>query len=239
MYVVDAESEGQIGFLVAQELAKTHHPRAVLPIISRTEVSRRDPAFRNPTKPVGSYYTANEAKRLRAQNGWTMREDRRRGGWRRVVPSPRPLKWLEGNAVRAAMDAGLGSRCVFVVTGGGGIPVVRSRGGRWQGVDAVIDKDRSAALVALQLGASTLAIVTDVPGAAVGFGTSRQRWLGRTTTKELESCLKAGEFGVGSMRPKVSAVLEFLKGGGRRAVITDIPSLRAALAGRAGTRVAR
>ena len=110
--------------------------------------------------------------------------------------------------------------------------------GSWKGVDAVIDKDRSAALVALQLGASTLAIVTDVPGAAVGFGTRHQRWLGRTTRRELESHLKAGEFAEGSMRPKVGAILDFLKGGGARAVITDIPSLGRALAGRAGTRVA-
>jgi carbamate kinase len=243
MYVAGAETEGQIGFLVAQELSaaltNVHHPRTVIPIVSRTEVSRRDPAFRSPTKPVGRFYSAREAKRHRIENGWTMHEDRRRGGWRRVVPSPRPLKWLEGDAVRAALDAGLGSRCVFVVTGGGGIPVVRGRGGHWQGVDAVIDKDRSAALVARQLGASTLAIVTDVPGAAVGFGTSRERWLGRTTPEDLESYLRAGEFGDGTMGPKVSAVLEFMNGGGHRAVITDIASLQAALDGRAGTSVGR
>jgi carbamate kinase len=241
MYVIGAESEGQIGFLIAQELEaalrRVRRPRAVIPIVSRTEVSRRDAAFRSPTKPVGRFYSAKEAKQLQKVNGWTLREDRRRGGWRRVVPSPRPIKWLEGDAVRAALDAGLGSRCVFVVTGGGGIPVVRGRGGHFEGVDAVIDKDRTAAVVARQLAASTLVIVTDVRGAAVGFGTSRQRWLGATTAKELDSYVRAGEFDVGSMGPKVTAVLEFLRNGGRRAVITDIASLPRAISGRAGTRV--
>jgi carbamate kinase len=242
MYVAGAESEGQIGFLIAQELStalkRIRHPRVILPIISRTEVSRRDPAFRNPTKPVGGFYSAQDAEHLRVANGWSMHEDARRGGWRRLVPSPKPLRWLEGDAIRAALDTGLGSRCVFVVTGGGGVPVASRRGGSWEGVDAVIDKDRTAALVARQLGASTLAIVTDVPGAAVGFGTPGQRWLGQTTTRELKDHLNAGEFGVGSMRPKVAAILDFLSQGGERAVISDVPSLTAALAGRAGTRVA-
>jgi carbamate kinase len=241
MYVIGAESEGQIGFLIAQELtaalARARQPRTIVSIISRTEVSRRDPAFRAPSKPVGRFYSAPEAERLRVQNHWTLREDRRRGGWRRVVPSPRSVRWLEGDAVRAALDADLGSRCVFVVTGGGGVPVVRGRGGHWVGVDAVIDKDRTAALVARQLAAATLAIVTDVPGAAVGFGTAHERWLGATTVRELGSYLRAGEFDEGSMGPKVTAVLEFLKGGGRRAIITDIASLPEALENRAGTRI--
>jgi carbamate kinase len=242
MYVADAESEGQIGFLIAQELsaalARIRRPRVVLPVISRTEVSARDPAFRRPTKPVGAFYTASDARRLKAANGWAMREDTHRGGWRRVVPSPTPVKWLEGAVIRAALDKGLGRSCVFVVSGGGGVPVVPRPGGLWSGVDAVIDKDRSAALVARQLGASTLAIVTDVRGAAVGFGTPQQRWLGKTTRRQLESYLKAGEFGVGSMAPKVASVVEFVRRGGKRAIITDIPSLSEALAGRAGTWIA-
>jgi carbamate kinase len=241
MYVVGAESEGQIGFLVAQELAtalaKVRCPRTVIPIVSRTEVSLRDPAFRAPSKPVGSFYSAAEAKRLRLRNHWTLREDRHRGGWRRVVPSPEPVKWLEGDAVRAALDAGLGSRCVFVVTGGGGVPVARGRNGHWQGVDAVIDKDRAAALVGETLAVETLAIVTDVPGAAVGYSSAHPRWLGEVSLAELVRYWRSGEFAEGSMGPKVEAGVRFLRRGGRRFVITNTASLPDALAGRAGTRV--
>ncbi len=241
MYVAGAESEGQIGFLIAQELsaslARAGVPRSVVPVVSRTEVDRQDPAFRRPDKPVGRFYSAAEARRLQHRAGWTLRPDVRRGGWRRVVPSPIPQRWLEGDTVRRALDAGLGARTVFVVSGGGGVPVVRDRAGRWTGVDAVIDKDRAAALVARRLDCETLVIVTDVRGAAVGFGTPRERWLGEVAASDLQKYLEAGEFAEGSMAPKVEAVLQFVRDGGRRAVISDIPSLPRALNGRAGTRV--
>jgi carbamate kinase len=240
MHVLDAETQGQIGYLIAQELGaeldRRGHPRTVLAVLSRTEVSAHDPAFRRPTKPVGRFYRGPDARRLARAHGWTLREDRARGGWRRVVPSPRPLRWLEGPAVAALLDRGAGDRCVFVVTGGGGIPVVR-RGRRWTGVEAVIDKDLGAALVARTLGADTLAIVTDVRGAAIGFGTGRPRWLGAVSRPELERYWKRGEFGEGSMAPKVEAGLRFLAAGGRRFIICDIRSLPAALRGNAGTRV--
>jgi len=240
LHVVGAETEGQLGYLIAQELGaalrRAGIARTVLPIVSRTEVSARDPAFRAPSKPVGRFYSAAEAKKWHRTLGWTLREDPRRGGWRRLVPSPRPLRWLEGDAVRSMLDAGFGARCVFVVTGGGGIPVVRRRGG-WEGVDAVIDKDRTAALAARQLDVDTLAIVTDVPGAALGFGTDHQRWLGRVSLDELARSWRRGEFEDGSMGPKVEAGIRFLRSGGRSFLITDIGSLPSALAGRAGTRV--
>ncbi len=241
MFVLDAESEGQVGYLIASELSaaldRAGAPRSVLPLVCRTEVDPRDPAFRIPDKPVGRYYTRADADRLRRSRGWTLREDAVRGGWRRVVPSPRPRRWLEAPAVRAALDAGLGRRCVFVVTGGGGVPVVREARGRYRGVDAVIDKDRAAALAARALGCGTLVIVTDVPGAAVAFGTPSARWLGEVSAGELDRRRRAGEFGAGTMAPKVEAVLDFVRHGGRRAIITDIGSLGRALEGRAGTRV--
>ncbi len=241
MHVLDAESEGQIGYLVALELEAELRRRrlahTVVAMIGRTEVSARDPAFRHPTKPVGRFYPERDARRLARGEGWVMRPDPQRGGWRRVVPSPRPRRWLEGPGVRRMLDAGLGSQLVPVVTGGGGIPVVRDRSGRYRGVDAVIDKDRTAALVALELGADTLAIVTDVPAAAVGFGSAHPRWLGEVGAAEMAGYLARGEFGEGSMAPKIEAGLDFLRGGGGRFVVTDIPSLPAALAGRAGTRV--
>jgi carbamate kinase len=242
MHALDAETEGQLGYLIAGELdaalRRAGRARIVVPIISRTEVSPRDPAFRRPTKPVGRFYSAEEARALERTQGWTMREDVHRGGWRRVVPSPQPRRWVEGPAVEAMMDAGLGSRCVFVVTGGGGIPVVR-RGAGWVGVDAVIDKDRGAAMVARTLHVDTLVIVTDVPGAAIGFDGEHPRWLGQVTARELSAYWRRGEFAEGSMGPKVEAGLRFLSAGGRSFVITDLGSLPAALAGSAGTRVER
>jgi carbamate kinase len=240
LYVLGAETEGQIGFLIAQELGAALRPsgRSVVPIVSRSEVDPRDPAFRNPTKPVGRFYPRAEADRLRRRLGWTVREDAARGGWRRVVPSPNPLRWLEGPAVRAMLEAGLGRVIVPVVLGGGGTPVVRRRG-RWEGVDAVIDKDLAAALAAHHLRADTLAIVTDVPGAAVGFATAHPQWLGKVSLRTLAAYARGGEFAAGSMGPKVEAGLRFLRGGGRRFVITDPSSLADALRDRAGTRVTR
>ncbi len=239
MFVAGAESEGQTGFLVAQELSRALTragvPRIVVPVVCRTEVAASDPAFRAPSKPVGRFYTAAEARRHRAAEGWVLRQDRARGGWRRVVPSPRPRRWLEGPAVRSALDLGLGRSCVFVVTGGGGVPVLRRPDGSYAGVDAVIDKDRAAALVARELGCAMLVIVTDVPGAAVGFGRPGRRWLRDISADDLRRFLRAGEFGAGSMGPKVEAVLDFVEHGGRVAVITDLPSLSRALEGRAGT----
>jgi carbamate kinase len=240
LHVLGAETEGQLGFLIAQELEgelrRRGIARTVLPIVSRVEVRPGDPAFRTPTKPVGQFYSARAAREFARRLGWTVREDPSRGGWRRLVPSPRPCRWLEGPSVRRMLDAGFGATTVPVVTGGGGIPVVR-RGNRWEGVDAVIDKDRAAALVGTTLGATTLAIVTDVPGAALGFRSGRPEWLGRVGFDELQRYWRRGEFAEGSMGPKVEAGLRFLREGGRRFTISDVAHLPAALAGRAGTRV--
>lgn len=241
MDVLGAETQGQIGYLIQTELtpalAKRKVRRSVLTVISRTEVSATDPAFAHPTKPVGRYYPEDEARLLRKQYGWTMQYDGARGGWRRLVPSPRPVRWLEGDTVRLLLESGRGSDWIPVVSGGGGIPVVRRADGAYEGVEAVIDKDLAASLVARQLGLHTLAIVTDVPGAAVSFGKRGERWLGKISRDELADYSKRGEFAEGSMGPKVTAGLEFLDGGGRRFVITDIPSLARALRGEAGTRV--
>ena len=243
MHVLGAETQGQIGYLIQQELTaaleRAKVPRVVVTLVTRIEVSARDPAFKRPTKPVGRYYDETEARILRKREGWELIFDGPRGGWRRVVPSPRPVRWVEAAAVQQLIRSGWGERCVPILAGGGGIPVVARGGGRYEGVDAVIDKDLTAALVATELAVEVLAIVTDVSGVAIGFGKPWERWLGETTPDELRAALDRGEFGLGSMAPKVAAGLSFLEHGGRRFVITDTPSLARALRGEAGTRAQR
>jgi len=240
--VLGAETQGQIGYLIQTELTRAlrqaHVARSVLTVVSRTEVRANDPAFRHPSKPVGRFYTEAEARLLRKEHGWVLVHDVARGGWRRLVPSPKPVRWLEGHVVRQLLNAGLGTRWIPIVAGGGGIPVVRRSNDAYEGVEAVVDKDLAAALVATELGVERLAIVTDVPGAAVDFGRSGERWLGKVGRAELTRLWKNGEFAEGSMGPKVEAGLDFLRHGGRQFIITDIPSLPRALRGEAGTRVA-
>lgn len=238
--VLGAETQGQIGYLIQSELGPAlsarHVARSVLTVVSRTEVRPTDPAFRHPSKPVGRYYHEAEARLLRKRYGWSMVEDRARGGWRRLVPSPRPVRWLEGPAVRELLSSAA-DRWVPVVSGGGGIPVVRARRGRFEGVEAVIDKDLAASLVARELELETFAVVTDVPGAAVAFGRTGERWLREVSREALQTLYDRGEFAEGSMEPKISAGLEFLRDGGQRFVVCDIPSLARALKGEAGTQV--
>jgi len=241
MDVLGAETQGQIGYLIQQELTaalvEAAAPRTVLAFVSRTLVARRDPAFRHPTKPVGRYYTESEARTLRKREGWQMVYDGARGGWRRVVPSPRPLRWVEGESLQKLLPRSWGRHIVPVVTGGGGIPVIEKRRGHFEGIEAVIDKDRTAALVAHAFNADTLVILTDVPAAAIGFGRSWEKWLGAVSISEMQTYLDRGEFGEGSMAPKVEASLAFLRSGGRRAIITDGPSLGRAIRDETGTRI--
>lgn len=241
MDVLGAETQGQIGYLIEQELTaalvRAKVPRTVLTLVSRTVVSRRDRAFTHPEKPVGRYYTEAEARTLRKREGWQMAYDGARGGWRRVVPSPEPVRWIEGEGLRQLLPRGWGAHVVPVVTGGGGVPVVEKGKGIYEGVEAVIDKDRTAALVATSMDADTLVILTDVPAAAIGFGKPWEKWLGEVRASEMEMYLQRREFGEGSMGPKVEASLAFLRSGGRRAIITDPPSLGRAMRNETGTRI--
>lgn len=239
--VLGAESQGEIGYLIALELeaalVRDRQPRTVLCFPTRMVVDPKDPAFASPTKPVGRYYTEAEANLLRKNRGWKLERDSARGGWRRLVPSPRPLRWVEQETFREWLARRRPDASIPVVAGGGGVPVVERSGGRLEGVEAVIDKDLAAALVATAVGARRLAILTDVPGVAVGFHKPWERWLGEVSASELRAHLGRGEFGSGSMAPKVEAALGFLAGGGKEATIGDIAGLPRALRGEGGTRV--
>lgn len=239
--VLVAESQAQIGYLIASELTpelrRAGAPRTVLAFPSRMVVSATDPAFGHPDKPIGPYYSEAQSRLLRKNRGWTLLADAARGGYRRVVPSPRPVVWVEAAAFRRLVDSRAADLLVPIVAGGGGIPVLDRGGGRYEGVEAVIDKDRSAALVGRALDVRQLVILTDVPEVRVGFRRPFERPLGEVGAKELRGYLDHGEFGPGTMAPKIEAALDFVAGGGRSVLITDFAHLIEGLAGRAGTRI--
>jgi carbamate kinase len=222
-----AQTQATLGFLIVTALERRVAPRLVSTVVTRVLVDAADPAWGRPTKPIGRYVSeAEAAERIAAGETW---EDRGRRGWRRVVPSPRPLEILDRGTVEALIAEG----AIVVAAGGGGIPMVREDG-RLRGVEAVLDKDLTAALLARTVAADCLLIATDVEAAAVGFGTERQEWLGAVERERLRALLEAGEFGGGSMGPKVEAALAF-EG---RSVITSLERLREGVEGTAGTRVA-
>jgi carbamate kinase len=227
-----AQTQGTIGAMLINEveraLASRGERRRVAALVTRTLVDPRDPGFSRPTKPIGRYLTAAEAEVMIAHDQtW---QDRGERGWRRVVASPDPIEVLDADAVGALAGAGY----VVVAAGGGGIPVVRD-GDTVRGVEAVIDKDLTAAVLASAVGAEVLVIATDVDAVALGYGTPAQRALGPTTVAELRRYAAAGQFASGSMAPKVEAVCRFVEAGGRQAVITSLDRIADGVAGRAGT----
>ena len=229
--VLGAMTQGEIGYLLQQALSAVDPSLPTATILTRVVVAADDPAFAAPpTKPIGPFYGREDADRLAAERGWTMAEDAGRG-WRRTVPSPRPLRVLEVEHVRRLIDGGT----LVIAGGGGGIPVV-SRDGALAGVDAVIDKDRCAAELALAVGADRLVLLTGVRRVALGFGTRDQRDARRLTVGDALRHLHHGEFPAGSMGPKVEAAARFARAGGT-ALITDAAHLAAAVRGRDGTAI--
>jgi carbamate kinase len=228
-----AQTQGTLGMTILDALdwalTAVDAERPVAALVTRTLVDRDDPGFTHPTKPVGRYVDRDQAQRMIGFG--QLWEDRGERGWRRVVASPEPVEVLDVEAARTLLDAGH----VVVAAGGGGIPVVREPDGRLRGVEAVIDKDLTAALLATTLDIDVLVIATDVDHAAVGFGTARQRDLGRVSFLELRALADAGEFASGSMGPKVEAVSRFVAAGGRRGVITSLTHIADGVAGDHGT----
>ena len=228
-----AQTQGTLGFVLMDaleaELAGRGIDRRTAAVVTRALVDAADSGFTTPTKPIGRFLPADEAAVL-MEHGEVW-EDRGEKGWRRVVASPEPLEILDAPAVRALVDAGF----VVIANGGGGIPVVRDADGRLRGVEAVIDKDLGAALLAQTVDADVLVIGTDVPNAVLRFGTPEAESLGTVTVAELRGHAAEGHFASGSMGPKVDAACRFVEQGGSRAVITDLENLTAAINGDAGT----
>jgi carbamate kinase len=229
----DAQTQATLGFLIINALEYALRQRGVdrhvSAVVTRTLVDADDPGFANPVKPIGRYVSAEEARSL-IEHGqtWT---DFGTKGWRRVVASPEPLEIIDAATVLALVQAGF----IVVAAGGGGIPVVREPSGRVRGVEAVVDKDLAAALLARTVGADLLVVATDVEGAMVDFGTPHQRLLGRVSADELRAHAAAGQFAAGSMGPKAEAVLRFVAAGGRRAVITTLDRIAYAVHEDVGT----
>lgn len=233
-----ADLQGAIGYMFDRALRNEFRRRGIgrrpVAVVTQTLVDRDDPAFAAPTKPIGSHFDEATARRLAAEQGWTVREDAGRG-WRRVVPSPLPRRIVELDEIRFLAGAGY----LVIACGGGGIPVIEDTRGDLVGVEAVIDKDLASSLLARDLGADLLLVSTGVEKVAIHFNTPQQRWLDRITLEEARRLLAANHFDPGSMGPKICALIEFLEGGGAEGLVTNPPNLGRALAGETGTRIVR
>jgi carbamate kinase len=231
--VLGAETQGQIGYLLAQALndafLERGHPRDIAVVVTRTVVRADDPAFGNPTKPVGPIYDEATAREQAAARGWNIAPDGK--SWRRVVPSPLPLRIVESAAIRSLVESGV----LVVASGGGGIPVVEREGGRLDGVEAVIDKDLAAVVLARSVNADGLVLLSDVDAVYRRWGTPRQEPILRLSFDEAMEGLAAGAWPAGSMAPKVRACAEFVKGGGRFAAIGALENAVAIVKGSSGT----
>ncbi len=233
--VCGADAEGAIGYALQQNLGNVFKrldiEKSVVTLITQTVVSADDPAFSRPSKTIGSFMTAKEAERHRAKEGWQVREDAGRG-WRRIVPSPRPLRIVEADAIEKLLAAGV----VTISAGGGGIPVVSDENGILRGVAAVIDKDLAAALLARAVGAELLLISTTVEKVALNWGKPEQQSIDRMTLEEAKQRQAEGiHFDPGSMGPKIQAVIDYLEAGGQRAIVTNPENVPRALEGKTGT----
>lgn len=233
--LIVADTQGSIGYMLQQALDNALRRRGInrtiLTVVTQVLVDSHDPAFQHPTKPIGGFMSEDDARRYEA-DGWQVMEDAGRG-WRRVIASPRPLAIHEINPIKALMM----SNYVVIACGGGGIPVIRNEHGSLRGVAAVIDKDRASSLLARELRADLFVISTGVEKVALNFGKPDQRDLDEMTLAEAQQYMAEGHFGVGSMKPKIEAAIDFVQMGGPCAIITDPPNLARALRGETGTRI--
>jgi len=231
--LIVADTQGSIGYMLQQtldnEFKRRGLPKMALTLVTQVLVDPNDPAFQNPSKPIGRFLSREEAEKFAAE-GWHVVEDAGRG-WRRVVPSPEPIEIIEEHAIRDAVRQGW----VVIAVGGGGIPVVRNAKGELRGVAAVIDKDRASGLLAIRIHADLFLIATAVPKVALNFGKPNQVDLDRMTVSEAKRYMAEGHFARGSMLPKVQATVRYVEVTGNPAIITDLASMAEAVQGKAGT----
>jgi carbamate kinase len=229
-----ADSQGAIGYMFQRALHNEFKRRGMkkeaATVVTQTVVDRNDPAFEKPSKPIGTFMEEAEAQSRAEKDGWTVVEDAGRG-WRRVVPSPRPIRIVEAAAINNLIKAGFS----VVGVGGGGIPVIEDENGDLQGVEAVIDKDFGSALLAKMINADLFVISTAVEKVALNFNTPDQEWLDEMTVAEAKRYIEEGHFAPGSMLPKIQAIVQFLENGGKKALITDPEHISEALEGKTGT----
>ena len=229
-----AQTEGSMGFMLQNQirnrLNEEQLAKEVVTVLTEVEVGRDDPAFENPSKPVGPYFTAYRANLLMQEQGWQMVEDAGRG-WRKVVASPPPKRILDVGVVKRLIDSG----AVVVAAGGGGIPVYQDVGGYFRGVEAVIDKDYTAALLAKELDADLFIVLTQVAQVAENFGRPNQRWLAEISVARAKEMLEHNQFPPGSMGPKIRSAIDFVERTGKEVLITDAEHLKDALARTSGT----
>lgn len=229
-----ADTQGAIGYMFQQALYNEFLSRGIekqaATVVTQVLVDKDDPAFENPSKPIGSFMDEDVAKKQADSEGWTVVEDAGRG-WRRVVPSPRPLRIVQAEAIQTLVKSGF----VVIGVGGGGIPVIEDKDGNLVGVEAVIDKDFASALLATSLRVDLFVISTAVEKVALNFNKPDQKWLDRMTVSEARRYLEEGHFAKGSMEPKIQAILGYLESGGQRALITNPENIEHALEGQTGT----
>jgi len=239
LHVLGAMTQGQIGYMIQQTLINMLRReginKPVVTIITQVLVDRKDPAFKNPTKPIGPFYTREEAEKLIKERGYIIRKVKPSGErvYRRVVPSPEPLAIVEGETIRSIVDLG----AIVIASGGGGIPVVINENGELEGVDAVIDKDLAGEKLAEAVKADILLILTDVEKVKLNYGKPNEKDIDSMSVDEALKYYEEGHFPPGSMGPKVLACVRFLKWGGRKAIITSIDKALEALDGKTGTHI--
>ena len=234
--IIVADLQGGMGYMIEQslqnELNRRGIKRSVTTVVTQVIVDKNDPSILNPTKFVGPFYTREEVEKLRKERGWIIKEDPGRG-YRRVVPSPHPLEIVEKEVIKTLFGAGL----IVIASGGGGIPVYRREEGTLEGIDGVIDKDRTAAVLARDVGAEELINLTAVEKVALNFRKENQIDLDKLTVREAKRYLAEGHFPPGSMGPKIESAIDFLESGGKRVIITSVEKLVEAIEGKTGTRI--
>ncbi|NOR15213.1 MAG: carbamate kinase [Candidatus Aminicenantes bacterium] len=232
-----AQSQGMIGYFIQQEmlneLSQHNIDLPVISLVTQVQVRASDPAFKNPDKPIGPFHTQKEAELLMQKTSFVMKEDSRKR-WRRVVPSPEPIHIVEKEVIKNNVEQGY----FVIASGGGGIPVIKKKHAL-VGIEAVIDKDRSACRMGIEINADILLILTDIDRVALNFHTPKQKWIDRMNLKEAKKYLAQGHFKAGSMKPKIQASIDFLENGGEKSIISSLFSAYSAVQGKSGTTITK